>query len=361
MAQNGAISEVQLVRGAIELILGRLPGGWRLESLNEASGARKVPDAALVLSSPDGRSLRIEVEVKRGPIAGRQALALAQDLHSRAAAVGAVPLLVTRYLSPEVRERLRGVGVSYVDATGNVMLSAINPALFLSDRGADTDPWRGAGRPRGTLRGEPAARVTRALLDYSRSWRVRELIEASGASTGATYRVLEYLEREGLIERSERGAWLVPEWELLLRAWARDYAYLKDNAVSRFIDARGIDHFRQVLAGSASTYAVTGAAAVAGVSAIAPVRSLFIYVADAERVAEEGGLRHTEAGVNVVLLQPPRPEAFVFSRTIASDGGLACVSKAQAAVDLLNGPGRDPQVGEDLLIWMREHESEWRL
>lgn len=361
MQANAPSSEAQLLRAGIELIRDRLPSGWTLESDPQTQMGTTRKDATLVLSAPDERSVQIEREVKQGSIAGRQALGLAQDLYARAASVGSVPLLVARYLAPPVREQLQRVGVSYVDATGNLMLSAINPGIYLADKGADRDPWRMKGRPRGTLKGDPAARVVRALLDHSRSWRVRDLIATSGASTGATYRVLEYLDGEGLADRDEAGNWVAPDWERLLRAWAADYHFLTENTVSRYIDPRGLDHFRGELAKSDTRYAVTGAAASEDWSSVAPTRSLFVYVDDAVRDADEWGLRSAEAGVNVILLEPRKPESVAFARGGNLANGVYRAAPAQVAVDLLNGPGRDPQEGEELLRWMRQNEDAWRI
>lgn len=114
------------------------------------------------------------------------------------------------------------------------------PGLFLADRGADSDPWRGPGRPRGTLKGEPAARVVRALADLAGPWTIRSPVEASGASTGATYRVVDYLQREGLATRVEDGRIAVSDWGATLRRWSEDYGLVRNGRVTRWIAPRGL-------------------------------------------------------------------------------------------------------------------------
>ncbi|PQZ52601.1 hypothetical protein CQ040_10390 [Microbacterium sp. MYb54] len=300
------------------------------------------------------------IEVKSGAPTGRQAAGIAQKLRERAAAEEAVPLLLARYLAPQVREEIERIGVSYADATGNIMVSAIEPGFFLSDRGGDRDPSRSPGRPRGTLKGDPAARVVRALLDYSRSWKVRDLIAESGASTGATYRVLEYLDREGLADREE-GLWTIPSWERLLRAWADDYNFLTENSVTRYIDPRGVEHFQASLQVGSEPYAVTGAAASRAWTSVAPVRSIFVYVLDAGHESKRWGIRPTDTGANVVLLEPRSTKAVAFERAGTLAEGIWRVAPAQVATDLLNGPGRDAQEAEELIRWMRVNENAWRL
>ncbi len=47
------------------------------------------------------------------------------------------------YLSDPVRRQLDSHGISYADATGNLTLVADRPAIWVRNRGADADPWRG--------------------------------------------------------------------------------------------------------------------------------------------------------------------------------------------------------------------------
>jgi hypothetical protein len=361
MDRPGALTEKQLVRDTLQLIRDRLPAGWSLDSRSETSAESRGAAVLLALAAPDGRAALVEVEAKLSAPTGRQIVGLAQQLLARAKAAPGVPLLIARYLSPNAREQLQKVGVSYADATGNLMISATDPGFYLADRGADADPWRAPGRPRGTLKGEPAARVVRALLDYSRAWRVRDLIGVSGASTGATYRVLEYLDGEGLAERTEHGLWSAPDWERVLRVWAGDYNYLVDGTITRCIDPRGTDRLLEVLGKADRKYVLTGSAAAKDWVSVAPARALSIYTDDTDAAASEWGLRPTDVGANVLLVEPSRSGPVVYSNAATLSSGVRRASAAQVAVDLLNGPGRDPVQGEELIRWMQRNEDAWRL
>ena len=357
MAQDSPPTEAQLIRSAVELVRGRLPEGWTVSGPERTRG---IDDALCAITSIDGRTVWFVIEAKVGTFTGRQAYATAA-LAAAAETTESVPLLVARYLSPPVRDLLEAAGVSYVDLTGNMRVVATSPGLYIADRGEDKDPWRGSGRPRASLKGDPAARVVRALLDHARAWRVRDLIEASDASTGATYRVMEHLDVEGLADRGEDGLWRVPDWERLLRAWADDYGFLTANTVSRFIAPRGLAAFRRILLDADAAYAVTGAAASEEWASVAPTKSMFVYVEDIARASAAWGLRPVDAGVNVVLLEPRVSDSAVFRGAGLLADGVRRAAPAQVAVDLLNGPGREPQEGEELLRWMRENEREWRL
>ena len=59
----------------------------------------------------------------------------------------------------------------------------------------------------------------RTLVGYRGPWSARDLVKVSGASTGATYRVLEFLEEEGLVEKT-RTQYMVTDWARLLRRWS---------------------------------------------------------------------------------------------------------------------------------------------
>ncbi|HVA70847.1 MAG TPA: hypothetical protein VNF08_05940, partial [Acidimicrobiales bacterium] len=54
---------------------------------------------------------------------------------------GTLPLLAAGYLSRRSQEVLKEFDVSYVDATGNIRLTASNPGLFVEVQGAQKDPW----------------------------------------------------------------------------------------------------------------------------------------------------------------------------------------------------------------------------
>ncbi|MFI2103063.1 hypothetical protein ACH436_07210 [Isoptericola sp. NPDC019693] len=334
----------------------RLPEGWVLSVGRPSSG--DGPDLVLSLRAPDGTAASLNSEVKAS-VATRDVAALGRRLAPEG---GRAPdgggLVASRYLSESVRRRLAELGLSYVDATGNIRVTMSRPGLFLADKGADRDPWRGPGRPRESLRGAPAAKVVRALIDLPGPWRIRELVGASQAATGSAYRVLEYLESESLVERDE--GWIrVPRWPELLRAWSKDYGFARENAVTRWIAPRGIERLLdEVRRGPVATYAVTGSLAAGAWAPYAPARSAWLYVRDPREAAEALGLRETDSGANVLLASPAYD--VVFERTRRELDGLRLAAPAQVAVDLMTGPGRAPAEAEELVTWMESNEQRWR-
>lgn len=352
--------EGDVLRRAVSVLQDRLPSGWSaVVSYGVPGENRRRIDAVVELAAPGGSRVQLVAECKRA-VVRRDLPAVLEQLESDRAAVPSptMPLLVSRYLSDSVRAWLDENDVSYVDATGNLRLVSRDPAVYLRDRGADRDPWRGPGRPRGTLRGEPAARVVRALADFCSPMPVTSLVKRSGASTGATYRVLDFLEQEALVTRGARGVVEQVRWRQLLERWSEDYGFQRDNTVSRYLQPRGLP---ALLTGLAATpglrYAVTGSLAAQQWANYADPRLATVYVDDVPAAAELLGLREVDSGANILLAAPA--SAVVFDRSSDLDG-VRYAALSQVAVDLLTGPGRSPAEGQALLDWMESNEPAWR-
>lgn len=353
-------SSTDLSNSAVEALRARVPARWKVD-IGEATAvsAGSSVDSLMTVTAPDGSAASFCVIVKSS--VGARDVPVLRDRFA-----GQMPqrpgngcLVVTRYLAPADRVRLSDGGLSYIDATGNINVRSSTPALFVSDRGADSDPWRGPGRPRGTLKGEPAAKVVRALADFPGPWRVRELADASRASVGSVYRVMQFLEDQELAERLPDRQFLVPDWAALLRRWSEDYQLLRTNTVTRWIAPRGLsDLLDTVRREEEVDYAVTGSVAVSAWAAYAPARSAMVYVRDVERAAAKWGLRETEVGANVLLIEPTYP--VVMERTMTALEGLKVARPTQVAVDLMTGPGRAPGEAQELIAWMRGNEQSWR-
>lgn len=353
---DAAPTEAELPKLAVALLRERIPRNWSLEVevLPEGGGL----DSCFVLRAPDGTHTKIVVHAKR-LLDVRDVTPLEEHLERFLKFGDSTGMVVARYLPPSVRDRLTQFGLSYADATGNILVRTESPALFVSDRGENADPWRGRGRPRGTLKGEPAAKVVRSLLDRSGPWKIRELVSESGASTGSVYRVIEFLEAEDLIKRTENGLLNSPDWPALLRRWSLDYQFRTSNMTTRWIAARGLeDLLGRMRKSTVQDYAVTGSIAAAHWAAYAPSRSAMIYAADPQTAAEEWGLRPAESGVNVLLAKPAYGVAF--KGAISRQDGLRLAAPAQVAVDLMTGPGRAPSEAEELIDWMVRNEQLWR-
>lgn len=352
-------SEAEVIRRGVALLSQRLPPGWSARFVDPGSGDPRI-DGLIKLSDADGQSVTLVAAAKQ-IVEGRDVAVLREQLEGLAQEQpNGQGLVLARYLSRQVRERLAGAELSYIDATGNVRVEVRRPALYLSDRGADRDPWRGPGRPRGTLKGAPAAKIVRAITDFAGPWRIRELVDVARASTGATYRVVEFLEREGLAVRDESGLVAIPDWAQVLRRWSDDYGFVRNSRSTRWIAPRGLQDLMKRIgdSGEQIQYAVSGTLAAAEWAAYAPARLAMIYVADAAKAADTWELRPADAGANVILAEPEID--VVFERSVTNQESVKVAAPAQVVVDLMTGPGRNPSEAEELLGWMQENEQSWR-
>jgi hypothetical protein len=357
----------ELVRNGLDNFRARLPEGWELQETREdetkydaTTAAIRRPDATAVLTAPDGTSAKFVIETKKNMERRNVSQVLSElDFFTRQADTTA--LVISRYLSPSVREALTKGSASYVDATGNIRIQTSNPSVYIADRGLDSDPWRSRlGRKRGTLRGIPASRTVRTLVDFDRDWSVRELVEESNVSIGATYRVLEYLRDEDLVEKNDSARYRVRAWRAIIEAWSKDYGFQKSNRTMSFIDPRGISNLNKIARSTESfNWAFTGSIAASEWAPYAPARAEFIYVENITVAAEAWALRPAKTGANVILAEPESTIAFK-GVVVSAETGLRIAAPSQVAVDLLTSPGRNPSEGIELLNWMERNESAWR-
>lgn len=352
-------SEVDLLRMLTELLSRRLPSTWRSE-LSDRPRQRGI-DPILRLIAPDGTQALLPVEA-RASINTRDVPAVLDALHRAAESEPDVahqlgqPVVVARYLSPRTRDALVERGASYADATGNLRLVSDQPAVYIESLGASSDPWRTPERKIKTLKGRPAARVVRALIDFTPPYGVRELWQLSGTSLASTSRVVDFLDKEALVRRDEKGRIIELDWPSLLLRWSEDYNFQASNAVTSGFEPRGTQRTLDALTHTSNRYAITGSLAAVRVAPTAESRLAMLFADDPEELAGELGLR--SAGPPNVLIARPF-DAVVYDRAIEADG-LRYTSLSQTAVDLLTSPGRGPAEGEALIQWMKGHEDAWR-
>lgn len=363
-------SERDILRRALELISDRLPAAWTSQAREEVVLNGFRADAVLALRAPDGSEANVVVEAKRS-VETRDALTMARQLERLRALVAGGgqellaeggrstgALLAAPYLNPAARVRLAEMGIGYADATGNLLLQLDRPALFLRDVGTDKDPWRGPGRPRGSFKGGTAARVFRALVDYSPPMTVPQLVERSGASTGVTYRVVEFLEREDLLARTPGTGITRVDWRELIERWSQQYGFTQSASATAFLEPRGLDAVLDRLRNGDLRYVLTGSFAADYYEPYAPTRAITMYVTSVDEAAERLQLRRATTGANVLVAVPEDPVAFERAQEF---DGLKIAAPSQVAVDLLGSPGRAPEEARALIEWMEQNERVWRL
>jgi hypothetical protein len=350
-------TEARLLRQVVRNIEALLPSDWTMTTLGEPAG-RDRPDLVAVVRGPDGAEATLIVGSKRA-LLPRDVAHVVMQLRSYAERAGlkdATLVVTAPFLSETARELIVSLDANYIDSTGNILIRALRPALFIKQGGATKDPWPSDETLR-TLKGRGAGRALRALLDFQPPYGIREIAARAKVPIGSLSRTIDLLDRDGLITKDGRGPITDLDWEGIIRRWAKDYDVTSTNQVNTFLGPRGLPALSTKLGKLKRGYAATGAFAAQHFSPVAPTRLAAIYVNDVIGWSERLDLRPADSGANVWLLEPY--DNVVFERTTSWKGAV-CVSPTQLAVDLLTGPGRDPSEGEELLTWMKGNERAWR-
>ena len=236
--------EVDVLRRGVALVVDRLPSGWQADVVEEVvvgAGGRRA-DAVMDLTASDGSRAVLVLEAKRSVVI-RDLSAVVSQLEtisgpfvSQAAQV--VPVVVARYLAP-----LPGSGCRSAECPMSMRRVTFG-SLSTSRRSTCVTPVPIGIR--GAVRGDPeplckGLRRPGSFVHWSTSRRrsVSRSLCADPVRPPATYRVVEFLEREALIEREPRGPVVAVQWRRILERWSEDYGFQRSNTVSAYLQPRG--------------------------------------------------------------------------------------------------------------------------
>ncbi len=365
MSENMPREGTDLIDRAVIWLNQALPQSWTVErSKTSFSGAPGTEpqrlDAAIDLTTPGSVRTTLAVEAK-STFTPRDAQHVLSGLSSalRTLAHGAAILVVADWLSPRTQQLLAEQDINFLDLTGNALIRMDSPSLYIRTQGATRNP-EPPPRGRARVRGPKAARVVRLLVDVRPPCGVREIATAAGVALSYTSRLLDSLDREALLDRSQRGQVEAVDVAGLLRRWAESYDVFKANNAATFVAPNGVTSVLQRLARDSAMgrVAITGSFAATRLAPVAAPALLMAYCDDVSSLATALDLLPADEGSNVALLRPY--DSFIWDRTVRADS-LQYVAPSQTVVDCLSGTGRMPSEGEALLEWMLEDESRWRL
>lgn len=315
------------------------------------SGVNKIfDDLTLQLKPLKGAVLSFQAEVKK--TVDRYALLNIKDKLGQGSLseLGVEnPILLTKFVSPKLAEELRLLGVNFADAAGNVQIQIPGRDFFLSARTVASNPFKVAGRPLKSLSGEASALVIRGVADLGSPIKVSELIDQTGVSRASAYRTLDYCERAGFLSRSAPGVIESFDLPAVLLAISETFGFSKNGNVKRYIAPRGLGAAVEKFKNTSKRYALTGSFATRGLKQISDSNALFIYCDDQAGLASELGLVEVESGGDVFINTPESQVVYQRLRVFES---LVTVAPAQIAIDLLGGPGRNPEEGKAILGWL---------
>jgi hypothetical protein len=344
-----------------------IPRGWQIEVEKLQNTSKKLGRADVLLRISNGVSeqAKFVVEIKKQFVSRDIATVLEQLTTVQAQIDNSEPMIMARYISDSTQKTLRNLGISYADATGNLQIIYPKTSTYIRDVGAKSDPWRGPGRPRNSLRGAPATRVLQTLIEVKPPFSIPQIIKLAKSSSGVTYRVIEYLEREKLLTLVQNTTGPKPKqevgsvlWREIIERWSQDYEFQTSNDVQSFIEPRGMETLlRKLKSISSNSYAITGSLSANIYSPYANPKLAMIYAKDAEDLAAALQITPASTGANILIAGLNHDSIFENTKV---KNGLTYVSIVQTSLDLLTSPGRGPSEGEELLNWMEANQNEWR-
>ena len=329
-----------------EAIATTLPPRWDL-SLGD-NGAK------LSLAS-DGKSSEFSILTCRSTKPS-ELINLAEEFSTKSGASFEHLIVLADFLSPRSRALLNDRQINWIDTTGNVRIVSSSPGLYLERQGSQNDPWPQDSSLR-TLKGAGAERAMRALLSTTPPFGIRELALRCQVSAATLSRVVDLLEREAMLTRSQTGGVASINWREAILRWSEDVRSVRTRAALTCIEPRGLQVLERNLAASSFPFAATGSLAAKHLAPVAPLRTAAIYTPDPLLLSRELGLQRVERGANVMLLES---DELPVRGCVQGPSGIVLASISQIAVDLLSGSGREPAEGEAILDWMEEHQDEWR-
>jgi hypothetical protein len=363
MAANTEIQETDLLDQAVAWLQTKVPPSWEVARANRIVQGGNPPQAqpltdAIDVRGTQGMQATFAVEAKSSfsPRDVERILpGISRVLRTIA---GNTPLLVVApWLSQRTQELLTKEGINYIDLTGNARINLEYPGLFLQTTGATRDPSP-LPRPLANVRGPKAARLLRFLVDVTPPYGVRDIAKTTALNPGYVSKLLEALDAEALVDRSQRGRVDRVNIKSLLRRWADSYDVFTTNDASRFVAPRGATSIVEQLAQTPNRLAITGSFAAVKLAPVAAPALLVAYCDSPEIAGNDLQLLPADEGANVVLLRPY--DDVVWQRITWTDG-VRYVAPSQIAVDCLTGNGRMPSEGEALLDWMITNENVWRV
>ena len=112
---------------------------------------------------------------------------------------GMVPIVISKYFSPQKREAFKKMGVNFLDFSGNAYLKHGN--IYI-DRMGFPNLFPESRRGRGIF-SDKASLILRAMLNEDRLWGVRELANKIGLDPGYVSRLFKEMEKQDRLVREK--------------------------------------------------------------------------------------------------------------------------------------------------------------
>jgi len=259
-----------------------------------------------------------------------------------------VPLIISKYLSPQKVEECKSKDINLMDLSGNVFFK--HESIYIERVGLpNLFPEVRKGR---NIFSDKASLIIRAMLQDNRIWGVRELANSIDIDAGYLSRMLKELEKQNYLYRLNN-KFKLRNLNALFEEWVRSYDYKLNKEFKYFCLAKSavkiIDNIKELRIPEDIKYALSFHAGAYLVSPHAVFNEVHIYVSDNE--ARDYFIRQldpkpVDKGANLVLLYPHYKDSVFYGRQRKE--GLFVVSDIQLYLDLYKYPLRGIEQAEHI-------------
>jgi len=312
-----------------------------------------IADLTVKIELPGGIiQLIAEVKSSGQPRLAREAVN--QMLRYKNKVADAYFVFIAPYISPRAAEICQSEGIGYLDLSGNCLLSF--DKIFIEKKGYPNQFKE--KRDLKSLYAPKAERLLRVLLcNPGKKWKIKELAAESSVSLGQASNVKKVLFDCEFIS-GERGGFSLKEPAALLRKWAENYNYRK-NEVQEFYSLKSVTDIENALADYCNNrkikYALTGFSGAVRVKPAVRYKKAMAYVDDlGEDALSALSLKAVKSGGNLLLFTPYDDGVFYGSSTMNK---IQIVSEIQLYLDLQGFRGRGEEAAK--VLYERIVEKAW--
>lgn len=263
-------------------------------------------------------------------------------------------VFIAPYISPRSAEICKSEGIGYLDLSGNCLLSFDKIYIEKTDY-----PNRfKEKRELKSLYAPKAERILRALLcNPGKKWKIKELAAEGNVSLGQASNIKKILYDQEFIA-GRRGGFRLREPATILRDWAENYNYRKNN-IQELYSLKMVADVENTITDYCNKKqircALTGFSGAARIEPAVRYKKAMVY-ADllTEDDFSEMSLKPVKSGGNLLLFSPYDEGVFYRSFRI---NGVQIVSEIQLYLDLQGFRGRGEEAAEAL--YSRIMEKPW--
>lgn len=262
-----------------------------------------------------------------------------------------LPVLISSFISREIRKRCRHEGIGYIDCSGNVYI--FGPGLLISketDRNRFPEKIKGAGY----FRDKASIVLKKMLSDKNCRWKIRDLNKETGVSLGYVSEVINSLKESAFVTRSNEGSVKLVRISELLSDWLGFYKFNRQNKIYPYYinesEPEDIMEYIQNVSDNlpSQKYCFTLHAAASFISPWTKYSAVHMYVDGPYQIWEKKlGLIKAERDANIFLVQPYYKTS-VFADAQNVGRFFSIVSDIQLFLDLYNFPIRGRETAEHL-------------